>query len=259
MPEFEEAIDRVMAGPERKSRVMSDREKLTIAYHEGGHALVGHVLPNTDPIHKVSIIARGRALGWTLALPTEDKNIKSRSELRDEMAMLMGGRTAEELIFGDPTTGATNDIERVTQIARAMVTQYGMSDRLGPQQLGNRTGEPFLGKEMGHEVNYSDEMAAVIDDEIRRMLDDAHDEAREILTLHRPTLDRLAEALVARETLTDADLATIWQELDLAPSDDPPPASAIRDRRPNGTDAGHSADRSENITAAESDARRSEP
>jgi cell division protease FtsH len=259
MPEFEEAIDRVMAGPERKSRVMSDREKLTIAYHEGGHALVGHVLPNTDPIHKVSIIARGRALGWTLALPTEDKNIKSRSELRDEMAMLMGGRTAEELIFGDPTTGATNDIERATQIARAMVTQYGMSDRLGPQQLGNRTGEPFLGKDMGHEVNYSDEMAAAIDNEIRRMLDDAHDEAREILTLHRPTLDRLAEALVARETLTDADLATIWQELDLPPSDEPPAEPPSRERRPSGPDAGRSADRSENITAAESDARRSEP
>ena len=208
-----------MAGPERKSRVMSDREKLTIAYHEGGHALVGHVLPNTDPIHKVSIIARGRALGWTLALPIEDKNIKTRSELRDEMAMLMGGRTAEELIFGDPTTGAMNDIERATQIARAMVTQYGMSDTLGPQQLGNRTGEPFLGKEMGHEVNYSDDMAAVIDNEIRRLLDDAHLEAREILTLHRPTLDRLADALVARETLSDADLAPIWAELDLPGND----------------------------------------
>ncbi len=260
MAEFEEAIDRVMAGPERKSRVMSDREKLTIAYHEGGHALVGHVLPNTDPIHKVSIIARGRALGWTLALPIEDKNIKSRSELRDEMAMLMGGRTAEELIFGDPTTGAMNDIERATQIARAMVTQYGMSDSLGPQQLGNRTGEPFLGKEMGHEVNYSDEMAAAIDNEIRRMLDDAHEEAREILTLHRPTLDRLAEALVARETLSDADLVPIWNELDLPGNDrgasgaDSPrttqPDRANPERTNGGTGIG---DRSENVTAAEPD------
>jgi len=259
MPEFEEAIDRVMAGPERKSRVMSEREKLTIAYHEGGHALVGHVLPNTDPIHKISIIARGRALGWTLALPTEDKNIKSRSELRDEMAMLMGGRTAEELIFGDPTTGAMNDIERATQIARAMVTQYGMSDRLGPQQLGNRTGEPFLGKEVGHEVNYSDQMAAAIDDEIRRLLDEAHDEAREILTLHRPTLDRLAEALVAHETLSDADLAPIWQELDLPPRDDASTDGGGRERRSNGPDAARAPDRTENITAAESDPRFREP
>jgi cell division protease FtsH len=241
MSAFEEAIDRVMAGPERKSRVMSDREKLTIAYHEGGHALVGHVLPNTDPIHKVSIIARGRALGWTLALPTEDKNIKSRSELRDEMAMLMGGRTAEELIFGDPTTGAMNDIERATQIARAMVTQYGMSDALGPQQLGSRTGEPFLGKEVGHEVNYSDEMAAVIDGEVRRLLDEAHAEAREILTLHRATLDRLAERLVAQETLGDADLEEIWAELDL-------PGNDRHLRSADGMSG-----RSSQVTAAESD------
>ena len=152
MPEVEAAIDRVIAGPERKTRVMSDREKQVIAYHEGGHALVGHVLPNTDPIHKVSIIARGRALGWTLALPTEDKVLRTRSELRDELAMLLGGRTAEELIFGDPTTGAQNDIERATQIARAMVTEFGMSDLLGPQQFGDRDGEPFLGRDMGHEA-----------------------------------------------------------------------------------------------------------
>jgi cell division protease FtsH len=144
MPECEEAIDRLMAGPERKSRVMSDREKRIIAYHEAGHALVGHVLPNTNPIHKVSIIARGRALGWTLALPTEDKFLRSRAELLDDMAMLLGGRTAEELIFGDPTTGASDDIERVSLIARAMVTQYGMSDALGTQHLGRRASEPFL-------------------------------------------------------------------------------------------------------------------
>jgi len=258
MSEFEEAIDRVMAGPERKSRVMSERERLTIAYHEGGHALVGHVLPNTDPIHKVSIIARGRALGWTLALPIEDKNIKSRSELRDEMAMLMGGRTAEELIFGDPTTGAMNDIERATQIARAMVTQYGMSDTLGPQQFGNRTGEPFLGKEVGHEVNYSDEMAAAIDNEVRRLLDEAHDEAREILTLHRVTLDRLADALVARETLSDADLVPIWDEID-RPGNDPPHDGADGTgtaRRPDRTNRGTAGvgGLSQNVTAAESDA-----
>jgi cell division protease FtsH len=260
MDEFEEAIDRVMAGPERKSRVMSAREKLTIAYHEGGHALVGHVLPNSDPIHKVSILARGRALGWTLALPLEDKNIKSRSELRDEMAMLMGGRTAEELIFGDPTTGAMNDIERATTIARAMVTQYGMSDVLGPQQFGNRTGEPFLGKEVGHEVNYSDEMAAAIDAEVRRLLDEAHGEAREILTLHRQTLDRLADALVEKETLGDSDLEVIWAELDLPPGNEPPADGAERPddgpgstRRPDRSErrTTGAAGRSENVTAAE--------
>ncbi|HTJ75537.1 MAG TPA: ATP-dependent zinc metalloprotease FtsH, partial [Acidimicrobiales bacterium] len=141
MPQLEEAVDRVIAGPERKSRLMSENEKRVIAYHEGGHALVGHALPDADPIHKISIIARGRALGWTLALPTEDKYLTSRNALRDQLAMLMGGRTAEELIFEDPTTGAANDIERATQIARAMVTEYGMSDEIGPQQLGQKNGE----------------------------------------------------------------------------------------------------------------------
>src|SRR5437588_9529501 len=143
MPQLEEAIDRVIAGPERKSRLISEDEKRVIAYHEGGHALVGHAMPKADPIHKVSIIPRGRALGWTLALPTEDKYLVSRSKLRDELAMLLGGRTAEELIFHDPTTGAQNDIEKATQIARSMVTEYGMSDELGPQQLGHKDGEGF--------------------------------------------------------------------------------------------------------------------
>src|SRR3954451_6091702 len=175
MREMEESIDRVIAGPERKSRVMSEKEKKVIAYHEGGHALVGHLLPNTDPIHKVSIIARGRALGWTLALPTEDKHMQSRSELTDELAMLLGGRTAEELVFGDPTTGAQNDIERASQIARAMVTESVMTDALGPQQLGNRAGEPFMGRDWGSAPNYSDEIAALIDDEVGKLIDGAHD------------------------------------------------------------------------------------
>ncbi|HEX2063210.1 MAG TPA: ATP-dependent zinc metalloprotease FtsH, partial [Acidimicrobiales bacterium] len=163
MVELEEAIDRVIGGPERRTRVMSEKEKLVIAYHEGGHALVGHVLPNADPVHKVSIVARGRALGWTLALPTEDKYMVSRSELRDQLAVLMGGRTAEELIFEEITTGAANDIEKASEIARAMVTQYGMSEVLGPQQLGQQNGEVFLGRDFGHQVNYSDEVAARID------------------------------------------------------------------------------------------------
>src|SRR5204862_7267453 len=148
------------------------------AYHEGGHALVGHALPHADPIHKVSIIARGRALGWTLSLPTEDKYLVTRSELRDDLAMLLGGRTAEELIFEDPTTGAQNDIEKATAIARAMVTEYGMSDLLGPQQLGQKQGEIFLGRDYGHQANYSDEVAARIDAEIRQLIDDANAEAR---------------------------------------------------------------------------------
>jgi cell division protease FtsH len=199
--EVEAAIDRVIAGPERKTRAMSDEEKAVIAYHEAGHALVGHALPNSDPIHKVSIIARGRALGWTLSLPTEDKYLRSKAELRDNMTMLLGGRTAEEIIFGEPTTGAADDIERVAEIARAMITDYGMSDELGPQKLGRRSGEVFLGKEMSTEANYSEEVAAEIDREVRDLIDAAHDEAREILTIHRTVLDRLAEGLIEHETL----------------------------------------------------------
>jgi cell division protease FtsH len=213
MSSMEEAIDRVIAGPERKSRVMSDKEKLIIAYHEGGHALVGHVLPNTDPIHKVSIIARGRALGWTLALPTEDKHMQSRSELRDEMAMLLAGRTAEELVFGDPTTGAQNDIERATQIARAMVTEFGMTDALGPQQLATRQGEPFLGRDGGSSRDYSDDVAARVDAEVRTLIDAAHDEARQILRQHRQTLDRLADALVEKETLDTGELMEVFGDI----------------------------------------------
>jgi cell division protease FtsH len=199
--EVEDAIDRVVAGPERKSRVMSDKEKTVIAYHEAGHALVGHALPNTDPIHKISIVARGRALGWTLALPTQDRYLQSRSELTDTMAMLLGGRTAEELIFGDPTTGASDDIDRVATIARAMVTEYGMSDALGPQRLGNKSGEVFLGKDKGHEADYSDDLAAQIDREVQALVEVAHEEAREILTIHRSVLDRLADGLIEHESL----------------------------------------------------------
>ncbi|MGH9190509.1 MAG: ATP-dependent zinc metalloprotease FtsH [Acidimicrobiales bacterium] len=209
MPQLEEAIDRVIAGPERRSRLISEKEKRVIAYHEGGHALVGHALPDADPIHKISIIARGKALGWTLALPTEDKYLVTRSALRDQLAMLMGGRTAEELIFQDPTTGAQNDIERATQIARAMVTEYGMSDVIGPQQLGHVGGEVFLGRDLGHQPNYSDEVAARIDSEVRRLIDEAHAEAMEILVAHRETLDELAEALVATETLDTPEVTAL--------------------------------------------------
>jgi cell division protease FtsH len=209
MPELEEAIDRVIGGPERKTRVMSDQEKLVIAYHEGGHTLVGHVLEHADPVHKVSIVARGRSLGWTLSLPTEDRYITTRSQLRHRLATLMGGRTAEELIFSEPTTGAQNDIEVASGIARSMVTEWGMSDELGPQQLGQHAGEVFLGRDIGHTPNYSEQVAARVDAEIRALIDHAHDEARDILSTHRATLDALAKALMEKETLEGEDLAAI--------------------------------------------------
>ncbi len=239
MPQLEEAVDRVMAGPERKSRIISEAEKRVIAYHEGGHALVGHALPDADPIHKVSIIARGRALGWTLALPTEDKYLTSRAALRDQLAMLMGGRTAEELIFQDPTTGASNDIERATQIARAMVTEYGMSDEIGPQQLGQKNGEVFLGREFGHQANYSDQVAANIDSEVRRFLDEAHSEAAEILIEHRATLDRIADALMDKETLDTPEVMALLVDVPKRPRRPPAPSPGVtvppRRIRPFGT------------------------
>jgi len=201
MPQLDEAIDRVMAGPERKSRLISEREKRVIAYHEGGHALVAHALPNTDPVHKVSIIPRGSALGYTLTLPLEDKFLVTRSQLNDELAMLLGGRTAEELIFSDPTTGAQNDIERATTIARQMVTQFGMSDVLGPLRFGQPRDEVFLGRDLANTPDYSDDVAASIDREVRVLVDTAHTRAREVLTENRAVLDHLASELVAHETL----------------------------------------------------------
>jgi cell division protease FtsH len=213
MKEVEEAIDRVMAGPERKTRAMSEREKRMIAYHEGGHALVAHVLPNTDPVHKISVIPRGRALGYTLTLPEEDKFLMTREELIDELAMLLGGRVAEELIVGDITTGAANDIERATKVAKQMVTEYGMSDTIGPLTLGQKQHEIFLGRDYTAQPDYSDQVAFEIDTEVRRLIDEAHDEALEILQEHRAKLDQLADILVERETMeredVEAFLATI--------------------------------------------------
>ncbi len=209
--QLEEAIDRVIAGPEKKSRLISDEEKRVIAYHEGGHALVSHALPSADPVHKVSIIPRGQALGYTLTLPTEDRYLVRRSEMFDQLAMLLGGRTAEELIFADPTSGAADDIDKATQVARKMVTQYGMTDALGPIRLGQQNGEVFLGKDITHTPDYSDEVAAKIDAEIRAILDNAHDVARRILVQHRDVLDRLADALVERETLEADEVMEIFE------------------------------------------------
>jgi cell division protease FtsH len=201
LPQLEEAIDRVMAGPERRSRLISEREKRVIAYHEGGHALVAHALPNTDPVHKISIIPRGRALGYTLTLPTEDKFLVTRSELVDELAMLLGGRTAEELIFAEPTTGAQNDIDRATTIARQMVTEFGMSDSLGPMRFGHPQGEVFLGRDFSSTPDYSNDVAASIDVEVRHLIDSAHESARSVLEQNRDVLNRLAAQLVEHETL----------------------------------------------------------
>jgi cell division protease FtsH len=201
LPQLEEAIDRVMAGPERRSRLISEREKRVIAYHEGGHALVAHALPNTDPVHKISIIPRGRALGDTLTLPTEDKFLVTRSELVDELAMLLGGRTAEELIFTEPTTGAQNDIDRATTIARQMVTEFGMSDSLGPMRFGHPQGEVFLGRDFTSTPDYSEEVAASIDGEVRKLIESAHAAAQQVLTDNREILDHLALELMRHETL----------------------------------------------------------
>jgi cell division protease FtsH len=213
LSELEEAIDRVMAGPERRSRLISDREKKIIAYHEGGHALVAWVLPNADPVHKITIIPRGRALGYTMTLPIEDKFMMSRQELVDELAMLLGGRVAEELVFHDITTGAQNDLDRATKIARQMVTEYGMSDKLGPMTLGQKQGEVFLGRDFASHPDYSDQVAFEIDSEIRDLIDLAHDEALEILTEHRARLDQMAAALIEKETIEKEELVALLDGL----------------------------------------------
>jgi cell division protease FtsH len=201
MHELEEGIMRVIAGPEKKTRVMSEKERLITAYHELGHAIVGHVLPNTDPVHKVSIISRGQALGYTISLPTEDKFLTTRAELTDTMAMTLGGRAAEEIVFSEITTGASNDLEKVTETAKAMVMRYGMSERLGPRVFGHDRSMPFLGREFSAEPDYSDEIAREIDDEIRRVVEDAHQTAKDILNEKRDQLDRISKILLDRETI----------------------------------------------------------
>ena len=210
MLELEEAIDRVIAGPERKTRVMTDEEKKLIAYHETGHALVGYALPNSDPVHKVTIVARGRSLGHTLALPTHDKYLVRRSELVDQLAMLLGGRTAEEIIFADPTTGAANDIEKATEIARRMVMEYGMSDELGPMQYGKPGGEVFLGRDYSRQQDFSDEVAAKVDEEVRNLISAAHTEAREILDRHQDAMERMVSALLENETVDRQEVAELF-------------------------------------------------
>jgi cell division protease FtsH len=214
---LDEAIDRVIAGPQRRTRLMSEKEKLVTAYHEGGHALVAAAMPGTDPVHKITILPRGRALGYTMVLPDEDKYSQTRSELLDKLAYMLGGRAAEELIFHDPTTGAGNDIEKATNLARAMVTQYGMTERLGAIKLGNDNSEPFLGRDLGHSRDYSEDVAAIVDDEVTKLLTAAHQEAFDALEDNRDVLDALVLALLDRETLDKAEVAEIFMALKRRP------------------------------------------
>jgi cell division protease FtsH len=226
MSEVDEAIDRVMAGPEKKTRVMSERERRMIAYHELGHAIVAHALPNTDEVHKISVIPRGRALGYTLTLPEEDKFLMTREELKDELAMMLGGRVAEEIMVGDITTGAANDIERATKVARQMVTEYGMSDDLGPLTLGQKTGEVFLGRDFSSHPDYSEQVAFEIDNEVRRLIDEAHDMALEILGENRENLDRWADVLIDKETIDKAQIEELFASVRKHAQRDPEKRSA---------------------------------
>src|SRR6059036_1020528 len=199
--ELEEGIMRVIAGPEKKTRLLSEEERKITAYHEMGHALVGHYLENTDPVHKISIVSRGQALGYTIALPREDRYLTTKTALMEQLAMTLGGRAAEELVFHEVTTGAANDLEKVTSISKQMIMRYGMSDKLGPRVLGRDQDLPFLGREMGHQPDYSDEIAREIDDEIRRVIEEAHELAVATLKAHMSELNQLSAILIERETI----------------------------------------------------------
>jgi cell division protease FtsH len=239
--ELEEGIMRVIAGPEKKTRVMSEKERLVTAYHEMGHAMVGHFLDNTDPVHKISIISRGQALGYTISLPTEDKFLTTRAELEDTLAMTLGGRAAEEIVFREITTGAANDLEKVTGTAKQMVMRFGMSEKLGPRTFGHDQSMPFLGREFSAEPDYSDEIAREIDDEIRRIVEDAHQRAKEVLTNHRSGLDQLSKILLERETIEREEFEQLLagkpeQEVFGAPESSEPeqPPAPAPERKPLG-------------------------
>ncbi len=238
MKELEEGIMRVIAGPEKKTRVMSEKERLITAFHEVGHAIVGQLLPNCDPVHKISIISRGQALGYTISLPTEDKFLTTRAELTDTMAMTLGGRAAEEIVFGEITTGASNDLEKVTETAKQMVMRFGMSERLGPRVFGHDRGQPFLGREFSSEPDYSDEIAREIDDEIRRIVESAHQSAKGLLNERRADLDKISNLLLERETIDATEFAGLLagKSADEVFADDEepsqPPAPAAEAERP---------------------------
>ena len=215
--QIDEAIDRVMAGPQRKSRIMSDEERRVTAYHEAGHALVAHALPHTDPVHKITIMPRGRALGYTMVLPDDDKYSTTRNQLLDQLAYSLGGRAAEELIFHDPSTGASNDIEKATALARAMVTQYGMTEAIGAIKLGSDASEPFMGRDYGHQRDYSENIAAKVDAEMRKLIENAHQEAFDILEENRATLDAMVLELLEKETLNKEEIAAIFAKVNSWP------------------------------------------
>jgi len=212
---LDEAIDRVMAGPQKRTRVMDDEEKKITAYHEAGHALVAAALPGNDPVHKITILPRGRALGYTMVLPDQEKYSTTRSQMLNQLAYMLGGRAAEELIFHDPTTGAANDIEKATAVARAMVMQFGMTERLGAIRYGQEQGEVFLGRDMGHVRDYSEDVAAAIDEEVRSFIETAHQEAYEVLVANRDVLDALVLELLEKETLDKAQIEAIFASLRL--------------------------------------------
>ena len=246
--ELDEAIDRVMAGPQRKSRIMSDDERRVTAYHEGGHALVAFALPHTDPVHKITIMPRGRALGYTMVLPDEDKYSTTRNQLLDQLAYSLGGRAAEELIFHDPSTGASNDIEKATALARAMVTQYGMTEAIGAIKLGGSESQPFMGRDFGHQRDYSESIAGIVDREIRTLIENAHQEAFDILVANRSILDEMVLQLLDKETLNKDEISQIFLKVKAwprrpawtgsatrIPSDQPPvdvPAKAVVEVEP---------------------------
>ena len=226
--QLDEAIDRVMAGPQRKSRLMSEEERRVTAYHEAGHALVAHALPHTDPVHKITIMPRGRALGYTMVLPDDDKYSTTRNQLLDQLAYSLGGRAAEELIFHDPSTGASNDIEKATALARAMVTQYGMTEAIGAIKLGADSSAPFMGRDYGHQRDYSESVAAVVDAEIRKLIEKAHHEAYEILEANRTILDEMVLQLLEKETLNKEEIAEIFAKVTAWPKRPAWTGSAMR-------------------------------
>jgi cell division protease FtsH len=216
--ELEEATDRVLAGPEKRSRVISLKEKEIIAYHESGHALTAKMLPNADPVHKVSIVARGIMGGWTRFLPTEDRRLWTKSQFDDRLAVSLGGRVAEEIIFGETTTGAQNDLEQATKLARKMVTEYGMSEKLGPRTFGQRQELVFLGREISEQRDYSDKIAEEIDEEVHNIIQRAYNTAKRVLTVNKDKLNQLAQELVVRETLDEPDLDKIFEGVALKPT-----------------------------------------
>ncbi len=256
MRALDEAIDRVIAGPQRRTRVMKDKEKLITAYHEGGHALAAAAMNNTDPVTKVTILPRGKALGYTMVLPLEDKYSVTRNELQDQLTYAMGGRVAEEIVFHDPTTGASNDIEKATSIARKMVTEYGMTTEVGPVKLGSSSGEVFMGRDMGHGRDFSERIAERVDQQVRLLIEQAHNEAYQVINDNRDVLDRLALALLEKETLDHLELAEIFTDVKKLPprpqwlsSQERPVSSLPPVEVPRRQDAGLAASTSADATA----------